>query len=106
MSSSNLSVPPSLSPSPSSALVPKPTQVKFYRAAQMALFAHIAVFPPLGQVTVAAPSRDPVSLYFPLCTQIVHNFTHALYPIVVIYPTIRGASPTILALMPPCHVVT
>src|SRR4051794_21888552 len=71
MSSSTLTVssfpPPSPSHAPAPAPLPKPTQVKFYRAAQMALFAHIAVFPPLGQVTVASPSRDPVSSYSPAC---------------------------------------
>lgn len=74
MSSSNLAVssllPPSPSPAAATVALPKPTQVKFYRAAQMALFAHIAVFPPLGQVTVASPSRDPVSLSSPACIRL------------------------------------
>jgi len=41
---------------------PKPTQIKFFRPAQMALFAKLATFPPLGQVTVVSPSREPVSV--------------------------------------------
>ncbi|EXJ96173.1 hypothetical protein A1O1_01299 [Capronia coronata CBS 617.96] len=36
----------------------KPSQIKFFRPAQMALFAKLATYPPLGQVTVVSPTRD------------------------------------------------
>ena len=39
----------------------RPTQIKFYRPAQMALFAKLAAYPPLAQVTVVPPNRDKVS---------------------------------------------
>ncbi|OAL34524.1 hypothetical protein AYO20_06154 [Fonsecaea nubica] len=56
MSLSNLAIPSS---SPSHASPPaKPTQIKFYRPAQMALFAKLATYPPLAQVTVVPPTRD------------------------------------------------
>lgn len=70
--------------------MPKPTQVKFYRAAQMALFAQIAVFPPLGQVTVASPSRDPVSSSSPGGIHLILNIP--LGPTVAIDPTMRGVA--------------
>lgn len=35
----------------------RPNQIKFYRPGQMALFAKITTYPPLGQVTVVPPSR-------------------------------------------------
>lgn len=35
----------------------RPTQIKFWRPAQMSLFAKITTFPPLGGVTVVPPSR-------------------------------------------------
>ena len=38
----------------------KPSQIKFYRPAQMALFAHILSYPPLAQVSIIAPSRKQV----------------------------------------------
>jgi hypothetical protein len=40
----------------------KLTQIKFFRPAQMALFAKLAAFPPLAQVTVVPPTRDKVRL--------------------------------------------
>ena len=40
----------------------KPSQIKFYRPAQMALFAHIVTYPPLAQVSIIAPSRKQVRL--------------------------------------------
>ncbi|KAK5195847.1 hypothetical protein LTR99_002371 [Exophiala xenobiotica] len=43
-------------PSPSDPST-KPTQIKFFRPAQMALFAQLAVYPPLAQVTVVSPTR-------------------------------------------------
>jgi hypothetical protein len=60
-SSSTSTVPPSsiLSASQSKK---KPSQIKFYRPAQMALFAHIVTYPPLAQVTIVAPSRKQVRL--------------------------------------------
>ncbi|KAI1613572.1 stachyose synthetase [Exophiala viscosa] len=47
------------SPFPPSSVTPlkKPTQVKFFRPGQMALFAKLAVYPPLSQVTVVSPTR-------------------------------------------------
>ncbi|KIX93977.1 uncharacterized protein Z520_10314 [Fonsecaea multimorphosa CBS 102226] len=56
MSLPNLAIPPS-TPSHASP-PPKPTQIKFYRPAQMALFAKLATYPPLAQVTVVSPTRD------------------------------------------------
>ncbi|KIV94675.1 hypothetical protein PV10_02419 [Exophiala mesophila] len=57
------SFPPSLSSTsplpPPPPTPPKPTQIKFYRAAQMALFANLATFPPLAQVTTIPPTREP-----------------------------------------------
>ncbi|KAL2429295.1 hypothetical protein ABEF95_003510 [Exophiala dermatitidis] len=38
--------------------LPKPTQIKFFRPAQMALFAKLATWPPLAQVTVVSPTRE------------------------------------------------
>merc|ERR1711939_85245 len=35
----------------------KPSQIKFYRPAQMALFAHIVTYPPLAQASIIPPSR-------------------------------------------------
>ncbi|KAJ9652034.1 hypothetical protein H2198_008735 [Neophaeococcomyces mojaviensis] len=35
----------------------RPSQIKFWRPGQMALFAKIAAYPPLGSVTVVPPSR-------------------------------------------------
>ncbi|KIX06688.1 uncharacterized protein Z518_04664 [Rhinocladiella mackenziei CBS 650.93] len=54
MSPSRSSIPLSPSHDPP----PKPTQVKFYRPAQMALFAKLATYPPLAQVTVISPTRE------------------------------------------------
>lgn len=39
----------------------KPTQIKFPRPAQMALFARLTTYPPLGQVTIVPPSREQVN---------------------------------------------
>ncbi|KPI39617.1 putative galactinol--sucrose galactosyltransferase 6 [Cyphellophora attinorum] len=44
----------SVSPTPA---LTKPSQIKFYRPAQMSLFAHIATYPPLSQVSIIPPSR-------------------------------------------------
>ncbi|KAK5949185.1 hypothetical protein OHC33_009726 [Knufia fluminis] len=35
----------------------RPSQIKFWRPGQMALFAKITTFPPLGRVTIVPPSR-------------------------------------------------
>jgi hypothetical protein len=40
----------------------KPSQIKFWRPAQMALFAKITSHPPLGQLSIIPPSHEPVSL--------------------------------------------
>ncbi|KIW71808.1 hypothetical protein PV04_00041 [Phialophora macrospora] len=56
-----MSTPSSFSPSPfppADDTPPRPTQIKFYRPAQMALFAKLATYPPLAQVTVVSPTRD------------------------------------------------
>ena len=60
MSISTLHSLPSSS-APSSVSPARPSQIKFFRPAQMALFAKIITHPPLSQVSVILPSRKEVS---------------------------------------------
>ena len=60
MSSSTLSSSLPSQPSDSSTPSKRPSQITFYRPAQMALFANITTFPPLSQVSVIPPSRREV----------------------------------------------
>ena len=63
-------------PSSSSALshIPssRPSQIKFFRPAQMALFAKIVTHPPLAQASIIPPSRKEVSLGSWQCLHLHH----------------------------------
>ena len=43
--------------SPTVSTAERPSQIKFFRPGQMALFAKITAYPPLGSVTIVPPSR-------------------------------------------------
>ena len=61
MSISNSSLSPSSSSS-SDTRLKRPSQIKFFRPAQMALFANLITYPPLAQVSVIPPSRKEVRI--------------------------------------------
>lgn len=52
---------PSSSSAPACITLDRPSQIKFFRPAQMALFAKIITHPPLAQASIIPPSRKEVS---------------------------------------------
>ena len=65
---------PSSSSTPSYIPSDRPSQIKFFRPAQMALFAKIITHPPLAQASIIPPSRKEVSLRSWQCLQLRYHF--------------------------------
>jgi len=61
---------------PPSTSSPRPSQIKFIRPAQMALFAKIISHPPLAQVTVIPSNRKEVSLFLEILVATVITLHH------------------------------